>query len=364
MLQELKWWAIPDIRRFHFQARRRFMPKVRQEITQAVFYLFRRNPKTGKIDGPCGTGFFVIRSSEHPTGKPHAYAVTNWHVACRLGASIIRVNLREQQSRKSRCIELDPSEWLYPANGDDLAIADISDKVNPTTDLVIGLHEDMFISRERIAEYEIGIGEDCFMCGLFVSHHGGERNVPVARFGNISMMASDDAPVKLETKARRPCHLVDTRSRTGFSGSPVFAFRTFASDLTKIGVGERLVLDLDEKVAFWGLLGIHCGQFWDPVEVRKATQSETTPIVEGDKLRIQSGMTIVIPAWRIKQFLDQEETFVTMRRTREEEDESDADRRPRPEGVAPADEANPRHLEDFKRLVDVAARKRPQGDQT
>ena len=32
--------------------------------------------------------------------------------------------------------------------------------------------------------------------------------------------------------------------------------------------------------------------------------------------------------------------------------------------VSSDDDANPSHLEDFTRLVDVAARKRPQGDQT
>ena len=48
-------------------------------------------------------------------------------------------------------------------------------------------------------------------------------------------------------------------------------------------------------------------------------------------------------------------------------DEHDAERAVKMDSAfaAPSEsDANPNHLEDFKRLVDVAARKRPQGDQT
>ena len=53
--------------------------------------------------------------------------------------------------------------------------------------------------------------------------------------------------------------------------------------------------------------------------------------------------------------------------------EKDKKNSPEPEAIEPpggaqqavsADDANPNHLKDFTRLVDVAARKRPQGDQT
>lgn len=58
---------------------------------------------------------------------------------------------------------------------------------------------------------------------------------------------------------------------------------------------------------FWGVLGVHCGQFWDPIEARKAnSKNEHEPIREGDKLLIQSGMTIVIPAQRIIELLNLE----------------------------------------------------------
>jgi len=123
------------------------------------------------------------------------------------GASIIRVNTR---NGKSRFIEYGPEEWHSPSNGDDLAVIDVSEKLDLVLDDVTGLYEDIFITPEAIKAFSIGIGEDAFMCGLFASHHGGERNVPVARFGNLSMMATDAAPVDLATGKRLACFLMVT----------------------------------------------------------------------------------------------------------------------------------------------------------
>lgn len=303
------------------------MPKFGQSMSESVFYLFGRDPKSGEIKGPYGTGFFVCRDPDHPRTPLHVYAVSNWHVVCGdAGASIIRVNTRD---RKSRLIELDPGEWTVPKDGDDLIAVDITDHVDSASDDIIGLEEDVFITPEVVKEFQIGTGEDIFMSGLFASHHGGNRNVPVIRFGNIAMMASEAAPVELETGGELPCYLVDTRSRSGFSGSPVFAFRLLGSDLThlpygfaKDAPGAGLIIG-DEREYFWGLLGIHCGQYWDRVQVRTKrpwgrAESAGKNIQEGDELLIHSGMTIVIPAWRISQLLDQGD-FEMKRKQREKD---------------------------------------------
>jgi hypothetical protein len=340
-------WAARSIGRYQFEASRSFVPKIRRALPESVFYLFKLDPKSGKRRGPFGTGFFVIRPG---LGEPHIYGITNWHVARQQGASIVRVNTRDG---KSRFIELDPSEWECPKDNDDLAAVDLTERMKPEDDLLC-LFEDMFITPEIIKDFDIGVGDDVFMCGLFASHHGGERNVPVARFGNISMMANSQAPIELETRAELPCHLVDTRSRSGFSGSPVFAYRISGTDLELIpygwkrDMGKGGMVQIDSpKGRFWGLLGIHCGQFWDTVEVRTArrkTEASGDPIKEGDKLLIQSGMTIVIPAWRIKQLLDLE-VFEVARKKRDAELEERALRRPRPESAddVPANDEKAKH---------------------
>src|ERR1700722_20561448 len=67
------------------------MPRIPPEITYSTFNLFPTvdDAKAGRKFG--GTGFFV----GYPTGLPDAptlvYAVTNWHVAVRNGASVMRI---------------------------------------------------------------------------------------------------------------------------------------------------------------------------------------------------------------------------------------------------------------------------------
>jgi hypothetical protein len=103
----------------------------------------------------------------------HYYAVSNRHVTHRLGASIIRINIRDG---KSRLIELAPNEWHYAREGDDLSVADITDRIDMELDEISAIDDHLFINSAKIADYEIDIGEVAFMIGLFVSHPGGTRN--------------------------------------------------------------------------------------------------------------------------------------------------------------------------------------------
>ena len=155
------------------------------------------------------------------------------------------------------------------------------------------------------------------MIGLFTSHHGGERNVPSARFGNLAMLANDGAPIETEGGFRRPCHLVDMRSRSGFSGSPVFIYRTPTDDLTNPSLQNQTYTDrLMKGSLFLALLGIHCGQYQEQVDIRRAPEAGEAigdPIREWDKLILPSSMTIVVPCWRISELLDLEFFDVTRR---------------------------------------------------
>ena len=324
------------------------MPRLHPQLQDCVFFLFRRNPKTGKIDeGPVGSGFLVSRT---PTWEPrlnHLYAVTNWHVAVRLGASIIRLNGKDGTTR---LLEYDPMDWVFNAD-DDLAILDVHNDLRPS-DGVFFIKEWDFLAAEKWSTAGLTIGDDCFMIGLFADHHGSDWNVPCARFGNIAMLSSLHAKVTMANGSKQPCHLVDTHSRGGFSGSPVFVYRTSGSDLTKLDERDRFGVPRPTNVLF-ALLGIHCGQFWEDIEFKKAdaTAAEHSgrPIIEGDKLRVPSSMTMVLPAWRISTLLDSE-VFETTRREREKHWKKDREAKiPHFEEAEPSlrsSDANPTHRED------------------
>src|SRR6266852_9284872 len=61
----------------------------------------------------------------------------------------------------------------------------------------------------------------CFFYGRFISHDGKQRNRPVMRFGNISMLPDQDAPVGVGDHDQL-AFLVECRSLGGFSGSSAF----------------------------------------------------------------------------------------------------------------------------------------------
>lgn len=63
------------------------------------------------------------------------------------------------------------------------------------------------------------LGDDVTTIGLFTSHHGQTKNIPVVRVGNIAMLP--DEPVRT-TRGYLKAYLVEVRSIMGLSGSPVF----------------------------------------------------------------------------------------------------------------------------------------------
>jgi len=317
------------------------MPRLNHAISYSVFYLYKRDERTGKLLGPKGTGFLVNRQSTEVPPFSHIYAVSNWHVVSRDNASVIRVNTSNMKTRE---IDLAPHDWIFNRSGDDLAIADITDLINLHTDQCSFIDERNFVSQDILIDFVIGMGDDTVMVGMYVDNPGGTRNVPASRFGNIAMLCDSNAPIKQPNGMVRMAHLVDTRSRAGFSGSPVFVYRSPTSDLRSIwnkvpNVNSGYHFNQNGNILF-ALLGVHCAQHWETIEVnkakRKTSQDAGDPILEGDKLRIQGGMTIVIPAWGITELLEHSE-LAQKRKDRDERLTPEWKKLPRAESVSDDD---------------------------
>lgn len=373
------------------------MPRLNPVFQNAVFFLFGRDENTGELrEQPEGTG--VLVGYPQSRGLPynrHIYAVTCQHVAATGGASVIRVNTRDGGSR---LLEFEPQDWEFLPGADDLAATDVTDQLFPSKDEFSFVPDNLMASKEFMKSVEFGIGEDGFMLGLFADHPGKARNLVAARFGNVSLLANDDEPLEQPNGNVCPSHLFDMRSRPGFSGSPVFVYRTPGSDLRAaplrgrnkprgefrghavIGgaVSGSLFYSPQEELeiannTFIALFGIHAGQYYDRVTISRMKGAKAEggePIVEGDKLRVPNSVALVVPVWQITALLNQE-IFVKQRREREERDAAKRD----PMSVAQPESAradegsepstktdNPSHKEAFSSLVDAAAKKRPQAD--
>ena len=308
------------------------MPRIKQELQLTAFYLYGRSPKTGQIEGPRGTGVFVMREPANPLFRPHVYAVTAHHVAVEHGASILRINqilgspvsFGATTQLSSRFLEHEPHEWLFMPGSDDLAAIDVSDEIWPAPnfkkfDFLRGVDERDFVTENFVMDVVLGAGDDGLMLGLFAKNPGRDFNLPAARFGNISQIANPKNPVPQGNGVVRPSHIFDMHSRPGFSGSPVYVYRTPDNDLTAIDSEGNFHLDMNRRDnAFLKFLGIHSGQFEENLEVSKAEAYGQLPIHEGDHITVPSSMTVIVPAWRITELLNlpQFEELRVMRETR------------------------------------------------
>jgi hypothetical protein len=244
------------------------------------------------------------------SGRPDIlvrYAVTNWHVACKSGASVIRLNKRDGGVH---VVEKDPADWTFMASGPDLAVTPLS-----ISSQVVGqmVPTAMFVLPDD--KGSVFIGDDVFMAGRFIDFDGHETNKPALRFGAISMI---EAPVRQPTSYEGRSYIVDMHSRSGFSGSPVYVYRPGPTFQLPFEVPGAALYKMDgPKVSHrtWGignntqvrLLGIQWGQFPEEWEIRgeaQTTASEGSLIREGAYVRGFSGMSCVVPASDILLALD------------------------------------------------------------
>ncbi len=360
------------------------MPRIPDRVIQSVFFLYKSREDAEAGKDPGGTGFVLGAGLTHlsVSDGPAFYGVTNWHVACQSGYSVIRLNTADGGADIR---EYGPEDWHFIPRGPDVAVVPL-ELESRYPNVAPHVHVAQCVPK---GGWSIGrddnpsVGDDVFMLGLFVDHKGLTTNVPSARFGNVSMLPSPSAPIEQLTGYMGESYVVDMHSRTGFSGSPVFLFRTFGSDLTtsshkiaRLTVDDRSYargsiehFDVTNARAelrtLFYFLGIHWGQFPERWDLREGPLEENRPIAitDGSYVRGFSGMTLVVPAWDIVEVLN----LPKLQKMRESKKQSMAKRvRPIAETVKPAaasaSDENPAHREDFTHLLNEAARRREQED--
>lgn len=204
------------------------------------------------------------------------------------------------------------------------------------------------VTPEYMNTVEIGVGDEVFMIGRFINHQGQKENRASARFGSISMMLEN---IWVQQDRRyQESFAVEMRSRTGFSGAPVAVYRTAATTLADTKHND-----------FWGILGVNWGYILDE-------QGENT------------WLNGVVPAWKVIDLLE----YTNLKKQHEQHERAFHDKvaahekkmaeLKKPKGSSgieqafagesglDANGANPKHREDFTRLVNAAARKPPQAD--
>ncbi len=290
-----------------------------------LFYLYGSGEEAEAGSREGGTGFLVHCLST-VEGWVHIYAVTNKHVIDE-GFCALRLNRKVGGTDP---ISTQPEQWIFHPDGDDLAVfpVTLSYDVNWWS-----ISTAKFISHETIEVYHIGYGEDVFLVGRLIAHAGKRKNTPVVRFGNISLMADPDEKLEYRDSRGNPrkqeAFLVECRSLSGFSGSPVFVTtnQTYTGD-----EAQRVVMARQKEMGYiptpeegakfkpvsmsgtqgpW-LLGVDSGHLplWRPV-FKKDEKTETEFRVDAN-----TGIAGVIPAWRLLELLEVDK--LTKQRARED----------------------------------------------
>lgn len=145
---------------------------------------------------------------------------------------------------------------------------------------------DAFLTREDIERFQIGLGVDIYYVGRFQPSND-SPSITALRFGSISAM-----PVSIRHPlfgANVDSYLIEGRSRSGFSGSPVVPGLQGHRYLTESASISMAYSDL--------LLGIHWGH------LRDVQKGEIVPL--GDvRIRLPEAIMAVAPAWRILDILN------------------------------------------------------------
>lgn len=270
------------------------MPRIENELLDSVVYLYpsEQAAKDGERVG--GTGFLVGIRSDRCEELVFHYAVTNSHVIREGESPVVRLNTHDGEKA---VIPMAADQWVHHLDGDDVAACPIQ----------LGKHfryayvpKETFVTEDHLRMHErYGPGDDVFILGRFVTHEGKQRNLPTARFGNLAMLPWE--PIYHRSRGiNQESFLVEVRSLSGFSGSPVFIYRmAYGGVRAPSGVWKPRLLGID----------------WCHIADYKPVLDSTTkePIPNKRCVEQNSGFMGVVPAWKLAELLDLENLAVLRR---------------------------------------------------
>ena len=270
------------------------VPGIPQEWLDAIIYLYPTE-MAAQLSEPFGGTGFLMSVDPTPGLPPQAgvlYAVTNAHVI-EGGCPVIRINTHDGGFD---VMPIQPDGWFLHPDGDDIALAPIGP--GPWLKYT-HVPFDMALPKAIVDAGDLGVGDEAFFIGRFVYRDGTALNTPTARFGSIARVGGDPIPQQGRGRSQESI-LVEVHSLSGFSGSPVFAYRgaTFAPHADDPNRAS-IIPEFGSRVY---LLGVDWGSDPWTAEVRDASTSR--PVASREYVQAPSGMSMVVPAWKLQGALD------------------------------------------------------------
>lgn len=187
------------------------MPYVPHFLASSLISLYTSAEKSKKQTPRDGASGFIIKYIDND--EEFLYAATARHVV-QGGATFIRCT-------NGRMFDYLQENWYLDAAGPDVAIALLDTAGDPA---IIPIPTYVFLSEDEDARrLLLGAGDDVFMAGRYYPAEIHSIKEPTLRFGNISTWPSRPIPHELRSEnSPQESFLVEMRSQSGYSGSPVF----------------------------------------------------------------------------------------------------------------------------------------------
>jgi hypothetical protein len=196
------------------------MPRVMSDFVGSLVFLYRTLGDAKSNNNSGGSGFLLGVEAGDQDGLAHVYVVTNRHVVDE-GAKVVRIINR---NGPPIIYDLTDKDWRT-ATGDDLAVC-LLDKPAwfsqlPMVRAVTMLSENE-LEDDTATEWSDHprYGDDVFMASRLANKRLVGGSVAAVRFGTLA--ASRPVPVIHPDVGTQESFLVEMRSISGHSGSPVF----------------------------------------------------------------------------------------------------------------------------------------------
>ncbi len=298
------------VRNGRFRIERGYDPSVRipEVVLKCVGFVgeVTHRDSTGVSGDLCATGFFVSVPCSSPelrdTGMRTAYFVTAKHVALDLKDREVYFLVNQIGGGVTELLHVYENKWwLHPTDeAADLAVAQIYQQANADIEAV-GI--EFLGTPDKLAQLNIGIGDEVFATGLFTPAPGSARNIPIVRHGNIAMMPEEQIQTEL---GYADVYLVEARSIGGLSGSPVFVRPTVNIPIDERPGNVKNIFVVGHGATLLGLMHGH----WDI----KESEMNKADIVQDRKRGVNLGIGIVVPAIKIFETITRPElTEIRMR---------------------------------------------------
>jgi hypothetical protein len=271
--------------------------RIPDRLLKSVSFVSRLEPE-GDGARLCfgGTAFIVGVHTDEKFGLAHIVTAKHVALAIEPAEAVIAMNAKDGLPRYLRTGN---QPWFYhPTEPESVDVAVLPfGCVNFQEYDIEWIPEDMFATAERIAEFDIGLGDELVIIGLFTRFFGREQLVPLVRSGNIAMMSKEKLPIR--GFGDMEAYLAEGRSIGGLSGSPVFVRNTVKTQ-TQTAQGALGYMSGLGSFHLFGLMHGH----WDlPVSFSETEQAEA----------VNMGVSIVVPAKKILETLYHPQ-LVAMRR--------------------------------------------------